>query len=316
MEKNAKIYVSGHRGMLGSAMMRRLEADGYTNIITRTHKELDLTRQADVEGFFAKEAPEYVFLAAAKVGGIMAMSAQPVEFLSENLRIQCNVIDAAHKYQTKKLIFISSASAYPVAALQPIKEEYILTGEVDPSGEGYSIAKIAGIRCCAYYQEEYGSKFLAVVPANIYGPNGIFDRKFSHVIPAMIRRFHSAKVHNRKEVVIWGSGNARRELIYVSDVADACIHLMKNDTDNSCYNIGYGSDLSMMEIAETVKQVVGFDGIILCDSTKPEGAMKRLLDSSRMNQTGWYPEINFEQGIKLTYQWFLENIEDKDELYL
>lgn len=316
MEKNAKIYVAGHNGMVGSAIVRQLQAYGYTNIICRTHIELDLTRQESVENFFEEEKPEYVFLVAAKVGGIGAMVSYPAEFLYDNLQIQNNIISCSHYNSVKKLIFVSSTVVYPVDSKQPIKENCLLSGTLDSSSESYSIAKIAGIKQCSMYKKEYGDNFISVIPANIYGYNGLFDMKRSHVIPAMIRRFHSAKVHNLENVTIWGTGKACRELIFADDVADGCMFLMNKDTNCDYYNLGVNKDYSMLEIANLVKKVVGFTGNILTDPSKPEGAKKRLLDSSKINELGWMAKTSLESGLKLTYQWFLENIKDKDELYI
>lgn len=315
MERNAKIYVAGHDGMVGSAIVRRLESQGFKNIIERSIDKLDLTDIAAVNHFFSLEKPEYVFLAAAKVGGIGAMSAQPVEFMQDNLQIQCNVLSAAHNNNIKKLIFISSAVVYPAKSEQPIKESALLTGMLDSASEGYSIAKISGIKLCSFYKKEYGDDFISVIPSNIYGYNGIFDIKRSHVIPAMIRRFHSAKVHGLESVTIWGTGNACRELLFADDVADGCVFLMQNRTDDDYYNLGCNKDHSMLEIANAVKKVVGYSGKILTDPSKPEGAARRLLDSTKINMLGWKSKTSLEEGLALTYQWFLENIEDKDELF-
>lgn len=315
MEKNAKIYVAGHEGMLGSAIVRQLKSQGFTNIIGRSFDELNLTDSSAVDKFFSTEKPKYVFLAAAKVGGIGVMSAQPVEFMQDNLQIQCNVLSAAHNNNVKKLIFVSSAVVYPTEAEQPIKENAMLTGALDGESEGYSIAKIAGIKLCSFYKKQYGDDFISAIPSNIYGYNGIFDIKRSHVIPAMIRRFHSAKIHKLESVTIWGTGNARRELLFADDVADGCIFLMYNNTVDDYYNLGCNKDHSMLEIANAVKKVVGYSGKILTDPSKPEGAAKRLLDSSRINTLGWNFKTSLEDGLALTYQWFLENIKDKDELF-
>lgn len=316
MEKNSKIYVAGHQGMLGAAIVRSLHSRGYVNYIERSLNELNLTNKTAVDSFFSAEKPEYVFLAAAKVGGIGAMSAQPVEFMQENLRIQCNVLEAAHQNNVKKLVFISSAVVYPAEAKQPINENTLLTDKLDSASEGYSIAKIAGIKLCSFYKKEYGDDFISVIPSNIYGYNGIFDVKRAHVIPAMIRRFHSAKVHGLESVTIWGTGNARRELLFADDAADGCVFLMQNETADDYYNLGCNRDHSMLEIANAVKKVVGYSGEIFTDPSKPEGAARRLLDSERINLLGWNSKTSLENGLELTYRWFLENIKDKDELYI
>lgn len=315
MKKNAKIYVAGHMGMLGSAIVRSLRSQGFTNIIGRSIDELDLTDKASVDNFFSVQKPEYVFLAAAKVAGIGAMSVRPVEYMQDNLHIQNNVFDSAHNNNVKKLIFISSAAAYPFDAEQPIKESALMTGVSEPENEGYSIAKIAGIKLCSFYKKEYDDDFISVIPSNIYGYNGIFDITRAHVIPAMIRRFHSAKVHGLESVTIWGTGNARRELLFADDVADGCVFLMQNRTDDDYYNLGCNKDHSMLEIANAVKKVVGYSGKILTDPSKLEGAARRLLDSTKINMLGWKSKTSLEEGLALTYQWFLENIEDKDELF-
>lgn len=316
MDNNAKIYVAGHMGMLGSAIVRNLRLQGFTNIIGRSIDELDLTDKASVDNFFSVQKPEYVFLAAAKVAGIGAMSASPVEYMQDNLHIQNNVFNSAHNNNVKKLIFISSAAAYPVDAEQPINESALMTGVSELENEGYSIAKIAGIKLCSFYKKQYGDAFISVIPSNIYGYNGIFDIKRSHVIPAMIRRFHSAKVHGLESVTIWGTGKARRELLFADDAADGCIFLMKNKTDDDYYNLGCNIDHSMLEIANIVKKVVGYSGKILTDPSKPEGVARRLLNSTKTNMLGWNSKTSLEEGLALTYQWFLENIEDKDEFFI
>ncbi|MDE7363232.1 MAG: GDP-L-fucose synthase [Oscillospiraceae bacterium] len=316
MDKNSKIYVAGHKGLVGSAIVEQLRDEGYTNIICRSHSELDLTNRNDVRDFFAAEKPEYVFLAAARVGGIGAMNVQQVEFLNGNLRIQSNVFEASHDQQVKKMVFISSAVIYPVNASQPIVEESLLSRAIERACEGYSIAKITGIKQCSFYKKEYGDDFVAVVPANIYGYNAIYDIKRSNVIPAMIRRFHSAKVHRLKSATIWGTGNARRELIFSRDAASGCIFIMQSKTDCDYYNLGCNKDYSMLEIAEAVRRAVGYTGEILTDPSKPEGAARRLLDSSRINSLGWSYQTPLDDGLRLAYEWFLENVKDKDELYI
>ena len=316
MEKNAKIYIAGHRGMVGSAIVRELRRQGYDNIITQTHSELDLTRQADVEDFFEKEKPEYVVLAAAKVGGIGANIKYPAEFLMENLQMQCNVLDSAFKNNVKKLLFLGSSCIYPCKAQQPIKEEYLLTGPLEPTNEGYALAKIAGLRQCEYYYREYGREFISVMPCNLYGYCDSFDINRSHVIPAMIRKFHSAKVNGFESVTVWGTGNAYRELLFADDMADACVYLLNNYSGEEFVNIGYGKDFTVREIAEMVKNAVGYDGKIIYDPEKPEGMFRKIVDSEKANNLGWKPKTEINEGLSLTYKWFLENIEERDAIYI
>lgn len=315
MEKNAKIYVAGHTGMVGSAIVRQLKNAGYTNIIVRSHSELDLIRQSEVEQFFAAEKPEYVFVAAAKVGGIGANIKCPSEFLMENLQIQCNILDSAFKNHVKKLLFLGSSCIYPCEAQQPIKEEYLLTGSLEPTNEGYALAKISGLRQCEYYKRQYGVDFISVMPCNLYGYNDNFDINNSHIVPAMIRKFHSAKVNRMDSVTIWGTGNVYRELLFADDMAEACLFVIRNYSGDSFLNIGYGEDFTVMQIAEMVKNVVGYDGNITTDPSKPEGMFRKIVDSSKINILGWKPSTNIETGLRLTYKWFLENIEDRDEIY-
>ncbi len=313
-DKNAKIYISGHAGMVGSALVRGLKAKGYNNLIGKTIEELDLTRQYDVEKFFEAEKPDYVFLAAAKVGGIGATVKYPVEFLMDNLAIQSNVLTCSFKYGVKKLIFISSACVYPREAKQPISEESLLTGMLEPTNEGYALAKIAGLKACEYYRREYGLSYFSAIPCNLYGYNDSFNVNRSNLIPAMIRKFHSAKVNGLKNVVVWGTGRAYRELLFADDMADACIYLMENYSGDGFVNIGYGKDFTILQIAEMVKKVVGYEGEIVTDPTKPEGMFRKIVDSSKITNLGWKPKTNIEDGLKLTYKWFLENVKDKDEL--
>ncbi len=316
MEKNSKIYVAGHTGMVGSALVRNLTARGYTNIIGRTFEELDLIRQSDVEEFFDREKPEYVFLAAAKVGGIGANIKSPAEFLMDNLQIQCNIISSAYKNNVKKLLFLGSSCIYPCKAPQPITEDMLMTGPLEPTNEGYALAKIAGLKACRFYKEEYGADYISVMPCNLYGYNDNFSINRSHIIPAIIRKFHSAKVNHLDKVTIWGTGNAYRELLFVDDMADACLYLMENYSGADFLNIGYGQDFTILQIAEMVKKVVGYEGEIVTDPTKPEGMFRKLVDSSKLNSLGWKPKTSIEDGLKLTYNWFLENINDKDLLVI
>ncbi len=307
MNKNSKIYVAGHRGLVGSAIVRNLEERGYTNIICRTHKELDLTRQADVEKFFAEEKPEYVFLAAAKVGGIQANNTRPAEFIYENLMIESNIIHSAYKYGVKKLLFLGSSCIYPKFANQPIKEEYLLTGELEPTNEAYAIAKITGIELCKFYRRQYGCDFISAMPTNLYGINDNFDLETSHVFPALIRKFHEAKINNQEEVVMWGTGKPLREFMYVDDLADALVHLMVNYSDEIHVNMGTGKDLSIGELAQIVKEVVGYEGKIVNDLSKPDGTPRKLLDVSRLEATGWKYKTELREGIEKVYKWYLEN---------
>lgn len=307
MNKDSKIYVAGHRGLVGSAIVRNLEERGYTNIICRTHKELDLTRQTDVEKFFEEEKPEYVFLAAAKVGGIQANNTKPAEFIYENLMIESNIIHSAYKYGVKKLLFLGSSCIYPKFANQPIKEEYLLTGELEPTNEAYAIAKITGIELCKFYRRQYGCDFISAMPTNLYGINDNFDLETSHVLPALIRKFHEAKINNQEEVVMWGTGKPLREFMYVDDLADALVHLMLNYSDEIHVNMGTGKDLSIGELAQIVKEVVGYEGKIVNDLSKPDGTPRKLLDISRLEATGWKYKTELREGIEKVYKWYLEN---------
>ena len=307
MNKDSKIYVAGHRGLVGSAIVRNLEERGYTNIIYRTHKELDLTRQIEVEKFFEEERPEYVFLAAAKVGGIHANNTRPAEFIYDNLMIESNIIHSSYKYGVKKLLFLGSSCIYPKFANQPIKEEYLLTGELEPTNEAYAIAKITGIELCKFYRRQYGCDFISAMPTNLYGINDNFDLETSHVLPALIRKFHEAKINNQEEVVMWGTGKPLREFMYVDDLADALVHLMLNYSDEIHVNMGTGKDLSIGELAHVVKEVVGYEGKIVNDLSKPDGTPRKLLDVSRLEATGWKYKTELRDGIDKVYKWYLEN---------
>ena len=306
MNKDSKIYVAGHRGLVGSAIVRNLEERGYTNIIYRTHKELDLTRQIEVEKFFEEEKPEYVFLAAAKVGGIHANNTRPAEFIYDNLMIESNIIHSSYKYGVKKLLFLGSSCIYPKFANQPIKEEYLLTGELEPTNEAYAIAKITGIELCKFYRRQYGCDFISAMPTNLYGINDNFDLETSHVLPALIRKFHEAKINNQEEVVMWGTGKPLREFMYVDDLADALVHLMLNYSDEIHVNMGTGKDLSIGELAQIVKEVVEYEGKIVNDLTKPDGTPRKLLDVSRLEATGWKYKTELREGIEKVYKWYLE----------
>ena len=306
MNKDSKIYVAGHRGLVGSAIVRNLEERGYTNIIYRTHKELDLTRQVEVEKFFEEEKPEYVFLAAAKVGGIHANNTRPAEFIYDNLMIESNIIHSSYKYGVKKLLFLGSSCIYPKFANQPIKEEYLLTGELEPTNEAYAIAKITGIELCKFYRRQYGCDFISAMPTNLYGINDNFDLETSHVLPALIRKFHEAKINNQEEVVMWGTGKPLREFMYVDDLADALVHLMLNYSDEIHVNMGTGKDLSIGELAQIVKEVVGYEGKIVNDLSKPDGTPRKLLDVSRLEATGWKYKTELREKKKKVYKWYLE----------
>jgi len=307
MNKNSKIYVAGHRGLVGSAIVRNLQERGYTNIIGRTHKELDLTRQSDVEKFFEEEKPEYVFLAAARVGGIYINNEKPADFIYENLMIESNVIHSSYKNNVKKLLFLGTGCIYPKFAKQPIKEEYLLTGELESTNEAYAIAKISGIELCKFYRRQYGCNYISAMPANLYGINDNFDLETSHVLPAIIRKVHEAKVNGDKNITIWGTGKALREFMYVDDLADALVHLMLNYSEEIHVNMGTGEEYSIKELTEIVKEVVGFKGEIKNDLSKPDGTPRKLLDVSRLEATGWKYKTSLKEGITKVYNWYVEN---------
>lgn len=307
MEKDAKVYVAGHRGLVGSAIMRKLKKEGYNNLVYRTSSELDLRRQEKVEDFFEEEKPEYVILAAAKVGGIQANDTYSAEFLYDNLMIETNVIDAAYQNDVKKLLFLGSSCIYPKFADQPMKEDYLLSGKLESTNEGYAVAKITGIKLCEHYNKQYGTNFISAMPTNLYGPNDNFDLETSHVLPALIRKFYEAKINNEDEVVIWGTGKPRREFLHVDDLADSLLFLINNYNGNQFVNVGVGKDISILELAELIKDIVGFEGEIVNDSSKPDGTPRKLLDVTRLNDLGWEAQISLEEGIKDTYQWFKEN---------
>jgi GDP-L-fucose synthase len=304
---DAKIYVAGHRGLVGSAIVRNLEDKGYTNIICRTHKELDLTNQEAVRTFFEQERPEYVFLAAAKVGGIHANNTYPADFIYDNLMIQNNVIKAAHDFEVKKLLFLGSTCIYPKMAPQPIKEEYLLTGALEETNEAYAVAKIAGLEMCKFFKRQYGDNFISCMPTNLYGPNDNFDLKNSHVLPALIRKFHEAKVNNSEVVEVWGTGTPLREFLYVDDMADACVFLMENYDGEQHVNIGTGEEVSIRELAETVKDVVGFEGELVFNTDMPDGTPRKLTTVDKLHGLGWKHKVSLNEGIELAYSWFLEN---------
>lgn len=318
MNKNAKIYIAGHRGLVGSALMRQLQTQGYNNIVTRTHAELDLTNQQLVANFFTTEQPEYVILAAAKVGGIHANNTYPAEFIQENLAIQSNVIHQSYVAGVKRLLFLGSSCIYPRDCPQPIKEEYLLTGPLEPTNRPYALAKIAGIEMCWSYNRQYGTQYLAVMPTNLYGPGDNYHPENSHVIPAMIRKFHEAKVNQQDTVTIWGTGTPKREFLYSDDMAEACVFVMnladeqfnpllaadRNDGLPPLLNLGCGNDLTIAELANLVKEVVGFTGEIVLDRTKPDGTMRKLMDSGRLNQLGWNVRVQLKDGLTSAYQDF------------
>lgn len=306
MNRQSRIYVAGHRGLVGSAITRRLQNEGYEHLFLKTSKELDLRNQADTFAFFELEKPEYVFLAAAKVGGIHANNTYPADFISDNLAIQTNVIQAAHRFGIKKLLFLGSSCIYPRECPQPIKEEYLLTGPLEATNDAYAIAKIAGIKMCQAFHRQYGDRFISVMPTNLYGPNDNFDLETSHVLPAMIRKFHDAKVKGTA-VQLWGTGTPRREFLHVDDLADACIHLMRQYEGDEIVNIGVGEDLTIRELAELIAEVVGFRGEIVWDSSKPDGTPRKLLDVSRLHSLGWQAKLPLQQGLEETYAWFLSN---------
>ena len=306
MEKNSKIYIAGHRGLVGSALVRNLQLRGYTNLICKTRAELNLLDNQAVAGFFATEKPDYVFLAAAKVGGIQANDSYPADFIFENLTIQSNIIHNSYRFQIKKLLFLGSSCIYPRDCPQPIKEGYFMTGPLEKTNEAYAIAKIAGIKMCQAYNKQYGTQFISVMPTNLYGPNDNFDLESSHVLPALLRKFHDAKINNSREVVMWGTGTPMREFLHVDDLADACIHLMQTYAGDDIVNIGTGEDLMIKDLALLIKETVGFTGEIVNDETKPDGTPRKLLDVSRLHSLGWQHKISLEDGLAKTYTWFLE----------
>ena len=307
MEKDARIYVAGHRGMVGSAIVRELERQGYTNILTRTHKELDLTRQEAVDRFFAGEKPEYVFLAAAKVGGIAANVSALADFMYENMMLEMNVIHAALRNGCRKLLFLGSSCIYPRMAPQPMKEGCLLTGELEKTNEAYALAKISGLKYCEFLNRQYGTDFISVMPTNIYGPNDNYHPEHSHVLPALIRRFHEAKEAGLKEVTCWGDGSPLREFLYVDDLADLCVFLMNNYSGNEIVNAGTGKELSIKDLTELVAKAIGYTGEILWDTSKPNGTPRKLLDVSKAADLGWTYRTELEEGIRLAYDDFLNN---------
>ncbi|PGQ81623.1 GDP-L-fucose synthase [Priestia megaterium] len=307
MNENSKIYVAGHRGLVGSAIVRKLQEKGYNNLVYRTSAELDLRDKPQVDAFFAKEKPEFVFLAAAKVGGIVANNEYPAEFIHDNLLIQSNIIDAAYRNNVEKLLFLGSTCIYPKLAPQPLKEEYLLTGALEPTNEPYAIAKIAGIKMCESYNRQYGTKYISAMPTNLYGPNDNFDLHTSHVLPALLRKFHEAKENNASFVEMWGTGTPKREFLYSDDLADACVFLMNTYEGDEIVNIGVGEDIAIKELGEKVKAVVGYEGDIQFDTSKPDGTPRKLVDVTKLNGLGWKAETALEDGLQKAYQWFLDN---------
>lgn len=309
MDKTDKIYVAGHRGLVGSAIIRNLKAKGYDNIIGRTHKELDLTEQAAVREFFESERPDIVILAAAKVGGIHANNTQPAEFAYVNMQIQCNVIKCCHDYKVKKLLFLGSTCIYPKMAEQPIVEDALLTGPLEETNEAYAIAKISGLELCKFYKKQYGDDFISCMPTNLYGPEDNYDLQGSHVMPAMIRKFHEAKVKGADSVELWGTGTPLREFLYVEDMADACVFLLENYSGEQHVNIGTGKEVTIKQLAETVQRTVGFTGEVIWNTDMPDGTPRKLTDVSKLNNLGWHYKVDLDEGVKLAYDWFIENVD-------
>jgi GDP-L-fucose synthase len=306
MDKESKIFVAGHRGMVGSALMRNLQSKGYRNIVTRTSRELDLRSQQDVRTFFETEKPEYVFLAAARVGGILANNIYRADFLTDNLSIELNVIHQSYQSEVKKLLFLGSSCIYPKLAPQPLKEEYLLCNYLEETNEPYAIAKIAGLKMCENYHRQYGCNFISVMPANLYGPNDNYDLQNSHVLPALIRKFHEAKISNASKVEVWGSGNPKREFLHVDDLAEACFFLMMNYNEQQFINAGYGEDITIRDLAEMIREASGFSGTLVFNTQKPDGTPRKLLDSSRINALGWRPRISLQEGVTATYESYLK----------
>lgn len=309
MEKTDKIYVAGHRGLVGSAIVRSLKRQGYESVIGKSHKELDLTEQAAVRAFFEEERPDIVVLAAAKVGGINANNTSPADFAYENMQIQCNVIKCCHDYGVKKLLFLGSTCIYPKLAPQPIPEDALLTGELEKTNEAYAIAKISGMEMCRFYKMQYGDHFISCMPTNLYGPHDNYELQGSHVMPAMIRKFHEAKVSGAPTVELWGTGKPLREFLYVDDMADACVFLLEHYDGEQHVNIGTGRELTIAQLAELVKKTVGYEGEIVWNSDMPDGTPRKLADVSKLHALGWTHKVELEEGIKLAYDWFKENVD-------
>jgi GDP-L-fucose synthase len=310
LNQDSKIYVAGHRGLVGAAVVRALERHGLKNLLVRTHRELDLTEQSAVREFFEGERPNAVVMAAARVGGIQANNTRPAEFIRDNLLIQDNVIDAAHRAGVDKFVFLGSSCIYPKLAPQPIKEDYLLTGALEPTNEWYAVAKIAGLKMCQAYRRQYGFNAISLMPTNLYGPGDNFDLQNSHVLPALIRRFHEANLRGDPTMVIWGTGTPRREFLHVDDLADAVVYLLKTYEDEAIVNVGWGEDVTIKELAEMIAAVSGFQGQLVFDPTKPDGTPRKLLDTSRLTSLGWKPKITLQAGIEQTYAWFKEHVAD------
>ena len=310
MNKTDKIYVAGHRGLVGSAIVRNLQSKGYSNIVGRTHQELELTDQQAVRAFFEEERPDVVVLAAAKVGGINANNTTPAEFIYDNLQVQCNVIQCCHQYGVKKLLFLGSTCIYPKMAPQPIPEDALLTGPLETTNEAYAVAKIAGMEMCKFYKRQYGDDFISCMPTNLYGPHDNYDLKGSHVLPAMIRKFHEAKLSNAPSVELWGTGTPLREFLYVDDMADACVFLLENYDGEQHVNIGTGKEVIIKELAEMVKKTVGFEGEIIWNDSMPDGTPRKLTDVTKLHALGWRHKVELEEGIGMAYDWFKENVEN------
>ncbi len=308
---DSRIYVAGHPGLVGSAVLRRLEREGFSTILTVTREQLDLRDQAAVNYWFQANRPEYVFLVAGTVGGILANSTRPAEFIYDNMMIHATVVHASHLFEVKKLLYLGSSCIYPRNCPQPMKEEHLLSGYLEPTNEPYAVAKIAGIKLCQAYRRQYGSDFISAMPTNLYGPNDNFDLEGSHVLPAMIRKFHDAKVEGREEVTIWGTGNPRREFLHVDDVADACLYIMQNYDEEEHINVGTGEDQTIRELAELVAEIVHPDAHLVFDATKPDGTPQKLLNVTRLHQLGWKHSINLPDGIRSSYKWYLENVADQ-----
>jgi GDP-L-fucose synthase len=306
MRPGDRVYIAGHTGLVGSALVRRLRREGF-DLLLRTRAELDLTDGAAVDRFFRAERPAYVFLAAARVGGIAANSEYPADFIRDNLAIGLNVIDAAHRHAAEKLLFLGTSCVYPKHAPQPMREEYLLTGELEPTNRPYAIAKIAGIELCRAYRRQYGARFISVMPTNLYGPGDNFDPETSHVLPALLRKFHEARAAGAPSVTLWGTGTPRREFLHVDDLADACVHLMRSYDDEDPVNIGWGEDIEIREVAALIARIVGYEGDIAWDVSRPDGTPRKLLDSSRVRRLGWAPRIPLEEGLRSTYAWYVEN---------
>ena len=313
MNATDKIYIAGHRGLVGSAIVRRLRREGFENLVVRTREEMDLADQAAVYRFFEEERPQHVFFAAAKVGGILANSTYPADFIRDNLAVELNVIEAAYRTGAEKLLFLGSSCIYPKLAPQPIREEYLLTGALEPTNEWYAVAKIAGIKLCQAYNQQYGTRFISAMPTNLYGPGDNFDLQSSHVLPALLRKFHEAKEQGSPEVVVWGSGTPRREFLHVDDLADACAFLMQRYESSEIINVGVGEDVSIRELAELVRDVVGYAGELVFDRTKPDGTPRKLLDVSRLNDLGWRARIGLREGVEETYRWYLQSTRESRE---